>query len=283
MAVLPRTEQALADLVATERIVFGEHDGEDVRVGHEGVYVGERPYDPARDDVSQINPLSVWAPILGEPHVALRIPERPIRVNVVTQERQAPENDRLGTIPAKRLLATALANTLYDAMPGITDRVFQYAVGEAAEEVKDPYVEVLSTNGDPLVDAKTTAELCRDGLTFVISDFLALPLETQAGQGEFPVTTAIRAMHKFDYELPVTDGGRIGTGINDGEINMSDPVAVGAVNAEMAAARQRSDARLHSAGLAVAHVILQPEARYGFETIETDRSIADAVSSISRR
>lgn len=280
MSRLPRTEQALSDVLANEQILWGVHESEELRTSGLGVYVGERPFNPDRDRVSDINPLSVAEAVYDEPHVALIIPNRPLTVNVVTHERQQPEEDVLGIIPAKRHLASELAETLYDTVPGMTDRIFQYAVGEAAEAITDKEIEAIGTDGSPLTDAATIAELCRDGLTFVVSDFHQLPLEREAEAEAFPMAIAVKANHRFDIELPQTDGNlRLATGYRGGEVNLGSPRELADVNARMAAAHTATVQRLENAGLAVAHIIVSPEAHLGFDASEADAALSAAVKS----
>lgn len=280
MHSLPRTEQALADVIANRPIMFGVHDGEEIRAGSHGVYIGERPFDPARDSVDQINPLSVWETITDEPHVALTIPEHPLHVNVVTHERQQPAQDLLGIIPTRRRLAAELTEALYDAMPGMSDRVSRYAVGEAATQNDE--VEAVVTDGQPETDVRQVAELCQNGLTFVLSDFLKLPLEKEANERSLPATVAVKMNHPLDLALPA-GVGRIASGYGGGEINTNDSKQLQAVNARMAAAHEHTLNRLQASGLAVAHLVLNAQMAQGAGYQEADQSLAKAITDITPR
>lgn len=278
MARLPQTEQALSEVFANQQIIYGVHGSEELRTSGLGVFVGERPFKPGRDKPSDINPLSIWEAIDDEPYVPLIIPDRPLSVNVVTHERQQPEEDVLDIIPSKRRLASEIADSLYDTMPGLTDRVFQYAVGEAAETIKGSEIEVIGTDGDPLTDAKTIAELCQDGLTFVVSDFHKLPLEET--EADFPMAVAVKANHKFDVALPKMEKNmRIALGNQGGEVNLGDEAEVDAINERMAAIHADTVRRLRRAGLAVAHIVMEPALALGFNAARADRELAAAIDS----
>ncbi|HVV66854.1 MAG TPA: hypothetical protein VHB72_02140 [Candidatus Saccharimonadales bacterium] len=278
MARLPQTEQALSEVFANQQILYGVHGSEELRTNGLGVYVGERAFRPERDKVSDINPLSIAEAIYDEPHVPLIIPDRPLSVSVVTHERQQPEEDVLGIIPSKRRLASEIADSLYDTMPGLTDRVFQYAVGEAAGTVKGSEIEVIGTDGNPLTDAETIAELCQDGLTFVISDFHKLPLEET--EADFPMAVAVKANHTFDVKLPKMEKTmRVAIGNRGGEVNLGNEEEVAAINEKMAAIHANTVLRLQRAGLAVAHIVMEPAVALGFSTSGADRELAAAINS----
>lgn len=296
MAGLPQSEQAFSDVVANGRIMFGAHDGDEIKVGGQGVYVGDRPFDPERDNPLAINPFSIWESVTGEQHVSLHIPERPLHISVVTHDRQQSAADKLGIIPAKQRIAHVVTEALYDSLPGMTDRIYNYSVGEAAGTRGDEDVEVVDTNGDQLVDAQKIADICKYGLTIVISDFLKLPLEQTIDKNDTCI--AIKANHKFDVALP-PNVGILPSGYRGGEINTDGPSKgrrlvekitnqapkddFAEVNQLMSEAHLATIARLLNAGIAVAHFILQPNTRMGFDAAVADQEIARAIESLERR
>lgn len=296
MALLSRTEQALSEVVANSHVIFGAHDSEEIQVGGQGVYIGDRPFDPSTDNPLHINPLSVWETITGEQQVSLHIPERPLHVSVVTHERLQPASDKLGIIPAKQKVAFEVTEALYDSLPGMTDRIYNYSVGQAATARSGDDVEIVDTSGDPMEDARAIADICKYGLTIVISDYLRLPLEETVDKKDAVV--AIKANHKFDLALPA-NVGTLPSGYRGGEIDTDGPSKgkrllgkitkqeptndLAEVNQQMEAAHQATVTRLQDAGIAVAHFILKPDTRMGFDESVADAEIAQAIEGINRR
>jgi hypothetical protein len=277
MANLERTESAIAEFTANRGLIFGIHETEEFKVGGVGRDVGEVVFDPAQHDASAINPLSIWESVLGEPHVRLAVPERPLHVNVVAHHRSSGKSDFYQMNAARQRLAGELSDAISESLPGITDRSWNYVIGEAAEGSGDSDVEIIRTNGDPVAEAKTIAELCRDGLTFVISDFLALPLE-QAG---CQTTVAIKANHSYDLKLPA-GYGRLPTNLEGGEVNTEKPRELARVNRAQQEQHGQTVARLEAAGITVAQVLFnwKDQPLTGFDAEAADQGIATAISRL---
>lgn len=290
MTMLPRTEEAFVDFVSEQSSLYGSHDTYEVRTGVQGKVIGEKEFDPSRP--WEINPVSLGEQMFDIPHTDVVIPTRPLHVRVVTHERTAPDTDRLGLIAAKHALANEIADTLEDALPGPTDRVLRYKVGSAVD-VRDFDAETVATDGQPENDAKQIAEICQEGLTVVVSDFLKLPLEEQGRAKDFVSTIAVKANHAIDLELPAGIGS-VQSGYRGGEINTNGPGFVARflaklrgqepanelneVNQLLMDAHQATVARLGAAGMSVASIILQPQLRRGFDVGVADTALAAAIT-----
>jgi hypothetical protein len=196
---------------------------------------------------------------------------------VIAHHRSTGKSDFYQMNAARQRLAGELSDAVSEALPGITDHAWSYAIGESAGIGADRDVEVIDTNGDPLVEAQTIAELCQGGLTFVISDFLALPLE----QADCPTTVAIKANHSYDLELPA-GYGRLPTNVEGGEVNTDKPRELTRVNRAQQEQHDQIVARLEAAGIAVAQVLFnwkdQPLSGFGVEA--ADQGIAGAISRL---
>ena len=277
MTNLEQTESAIAGFTANRGLLFGIHEAEEFKVGGVGRDVGEVMFDPAKHDAGAINPLSIWESVLGEPHVRVAIPERPLHINVISHHRSSGISDFYQMNAARQRLAGELSNAISESLPGVTDRSWNYAIGEAVEEPGDPDVEVIGTNGDPVVEAKTIAELCRDGLTFVISDFLALPLE----RADRLTTVAIKANHSYDLELPAGHGS-LPTNVKGGEVNTEKPKELARVNQAQQEQHDQTVARLEAAGITVAQVLFnwKNHPLSGFDIEAADQGIARAISGL---
>jgi hypothetical protein len=277
MANLEQTESAIAGFTANRGLLFGIHEAEEFKVGGVGRDVGEVMFDPARHDAGAINPLSIWESVLGEPHVRVVVPERPLHINVIAHHRSSGKSDFYQMNAARQRLAGELSNAISESLPGITDRSWSYAIGESAVAGEDADVEVIGTNGDPLVEANTIAELCQGGLTFVISDFLALPLE----QAKCPTTVAVKANHSYDLEIPAGFHS-LPTNIQGGEVNTDKPRKLARVNRAQQEQHDQAVARLEAAGIAVAQVLFNwtDYPLSGFDIEAADQGIAGAISGL---
>ncbi len=280
MSLLPESEVAFAEVAASESYTFGAHTGPEVLAGAQGRDVGEMTFDATLHDPADINPLSLWQQITGEPQVDMVIPDRPLHFNVVAHQRRSTEADYFDIHRSKRELAGTVVSALEQSLPGMTDKVWSYEVGEAATQDAPDHVEVITTNGDPAVDAAQVADLCQDGLAIVISDFLSLPIESTP-KATFPYTVAIKANHPLDLSLPA-NCGRVPSGVMGGEVNTDDPRVLKEVNRAMEKAHNDTITRLEEVGIAVGQIILNRRVHpvFGFDIDAADLEIATAIRSL---
>lgn len=283
MNAFPRTEQALAEMSANNRMIFGAHSTEHLRVG-DGVTIAERDYDPAIDHPMDIDQLSVWGDVTGQQQVPLIVPKKPLNPRVVTHLRERPGgDDYLAIGKSKADLANELTQALYGALPGMTDRILNYEVGKTAGEDFNQDVAVVETDGTPESDAQAIAEICEDGLTFVISDFLKLPLEKHAkSEHGFLGAVAIKVNHPFELTYPANSGS-LPLGFDGREVNTNDAKELAHFNGILRGAHDKTVAGLRGAGIAVAHIVMQPGSESDlFDTGVADEQIADAVMAIAQ-
>ena len=278
MPYLPETESALAEMAASENYVFGQHDGTELKHGVVGRTMGDVPFDPAKHQVGDINPLSVWGMVLDEPHVSVVLPDRPLLASVVLHSE--PGDDRYHMTEAKRVLARTVQASLLESLPGMTDRGSLYVVGENAQDIaaNNSDMEAFATNGDPAANAKAVSELCLDGLTFVISDFARLPL-AQVPNAEYPATVGLKVNHPLERQFRpgmgvVRLGGRK-------EVNTNKPRELQRFNEGLKATHTNIVNSLRLSGIAVASLVVTPGQPQGFDLTGVDRTIAAAVSQIS--
>jgi len=280
MSLLPETQDALLEFGASQEYMFGLHEANEPRAGMQGRNIAEVPFDPVRHSPLAINPFSVWEQVLGVPHVKVNIPGRPLNANVVIHQPASEGLDhtyRYGE--HRRWLARKLGTAIIDSMPGITDRTWVYSIGEAADEVTDPDTEVITTNGDPQEESDRIAEICKSGLTFVVSGFLRLPLHEQ-DKATFPSTVGVKANVLTDRGI-VPSGLVVRSGVKAGEVNTANSDDVQENSELLEQQHTRVVKRLKGTGIAVASVVLARKVAYGFEAAVADAAIARAVRQVT--
>ncbi len=279
MSLLPETENALLEYGASQEYMFGLHEASEPRAGTHGRNIGEVAYDPVRHNPLAINPLSIWEQVLDAPHVKLNIPERPLNANIVIHQPASEGRDNIYHYGEyRRLLARRLGLAIADALPGITDRTWTYAVGEAADEVTDSDVEIIVSTGDVHEESDQIAEICKSGLTFVIGGHLALPLHEQ-DKSNFPSTVAVKANVPADRAI-IPNGLVVRSGVKIGEVNTTVTEDVADNSALLERQHQRVVSRLEETGISVASIVLDRSTAIGFDSGKADSALARAVRQV---
>lgn len=271
--LLRETQNAFAELAASQADEFGVHFASEARAGVPGMVISELEYDPARHQPQNIAPFSLMETVTGTPHVQLVLPQQPMELTVITHHEAGRDDPRLGWL--KQRLATQVREAAEYSLPSSTDRIRSYYVGSAEAAPDDRDTEVITIENDPELAAKTIGELCVGGLTLVISDFNRLPLHTT--QSNFRNTVAVKANHPAELALPAKAGIiRVG---GQAEVNTNKPKELQRFNDRLTARHQQISEQLGRAGIAVAQVIFDPRqaSGTGFDLLRADQSIAAAV------
>lgn len=282
MPLLQETEAAVSDLAANRQRLGGAHFGQEIEQAVPGLVIGEAPYDPARHLPSDINPLSIMELVADRPHVKQVIPHNPLEVNIVVHNDRAQQSDPVWMTQAKLGLAQGYRDMFEEVLPS-NDRVQCYVIGEPGTGVFDRDTELVKETDDPLATAKAVAEICRDGLSIVISTFKNLPLEQVSG-ARYDSTVGVKANHLFEVDLQ-PGVGKWATGDPDmPAVNTHKPKELEAWNKVLQDRHRQTVERLEQAGMAVAQIIFDPRHRpYGFNVVEADQSMAAALGSIGYR
>lgn len=275
MSELHHTQEALAEIAANGLDGFGTHLLSDVQRGVPGLVLGEVVYDPKRDMPGAIVHSSVRELVTGRPQVRQYAPQQLLTANVIIHDRKS--TDSFGMYEAKTNVATELRQALRESMPGLTDEVFSYAVGETAGTRRGQDMEIRATNGDPLVDAKTIGDLCKNGLSFIISDFLNLPLEKVPG-ARYPATVGVKINHPIEIKLP-PNVGTLPT-IAGGEVNTNKSKQLQRVNEALQSLHNDTVRQLGRLGIGVAHVVIAPKLRAQYDVTVADTAISRAIGQI---
>ncbi len=267
MGSLPETQGVLTEMVANRQFGWGEHTYNNIAVGSMGIQVGTEAYDPTRHFPWQINPLAPLGLAMGEHHVNLVLPSRPMAANVIVDH--SLRRDHSSVTAAKRYLGDSLLSALDESLPGMSDQIYSYVIGESGD-APSGYELIEATDGLAVVN--TVTAIARDGLTFVISDFRRLEL----GGRYVDNLVAIKANHPAERSIPA-GAGLLSLG-RGREINTNDSTQLGFMNDRLQAEHEQIVRTLRAAGAAVAEVIVKPSAANGYDFTVADHSIAKALA-----
>lgn len=287
MAHLPKTETILAEWADTQRPEFGMHVSAQPKTSAPGLMIGEVPYDPVRHLPTDILPFSIMAEALNDDampededeqlYVGLVLPQQPLDISVILH--QEPVDDHPGIIAAKHKLAQNIFGSISESLPGMTDRLHTYIIGEGERLAYD--TEVIAPGNTSSETATTVSKLCMSGLAFVVSDFRDLPLHNSTPQ-HFPSTVAVKVNHPYEIgNIPPNRGVLSLSGKR--ELNTDKPKMLAAYNADKQAQHQVRIERLQQVGIAVAQVALEygKAQGLGFDVAVADRAITSALQTVT--
>ena len=278
MSVLHQTQETLAELNAQDQIGFGSHLLPEVQTGVPGLVLGQVDFNPRRDTVRSIVHSSIREMVTGQPQVRQVAPYQQLAINFVTHQ---PKSDDAYGLPAiKANLANVLYETVAESLPGITDYLQCYQVGVLAVRSAGKDTMVVATDGTPEADAAAIAKITRQGLTFVVSDFMHLPLE-QHKQSAFPATVGLKVNHPLELQLSSARVGRIAT-IGGGEINTNRPRQVERYNQDLDRLHAGISARLGMVGVNLAQIVAHPRSKTGLDLVQVDREVSSALRKTAR-
>jgi hypothetical protein len=265
------------------------HRGRDMVVVSSGPVVSERPFDIHSDDITQIDPLSLASRMTHgrELYVPIRTPERSLPVNIVAHSDPLERHDPQEILLGRKILTRELQNSLEDALPQ-DDRINFFVVGQRDPHLVEPWVDYLEGTEEPLAAAHAVADLCRDGLTIVISTFKNLPLEQ--AQKHPRAAVAVKVNHQWDLQLQ-PDTGTHDTGEPTMPVVHTNMRRGGKPNPELLAYRvlqeQRHEEtmeRLKRAGLVPMYAVFDKQKAPDFADSKViDVSLARAVRLAARR
>jgi len=275
-----QTENALADISANFPSIRGRHLGDGIKTGARGKTVGEVPFYPVKHSPTKINPLSIQGLITGESFVPRVIPNRPIEANIIIHN--DPKSNRKDLYQTKFSLAESLAAQINGSMPALRDRVNVYLLGEEVElsrEMGRLDAEKIDNTEDPVIAAQTTAELCMNGLAFVISDFENLPLYETGSR--FRGTIGIKTNHELDLDISSIAGNKAVLSLGGSrEVRLWKPKEVIAFNEKLQENDQLIESRLERVGIKVSRVISSQSEYNGYNLKAADQSIASAINRL---
>ncbi|HUP26761.1 MAG TPA: hypothetical protein VM124_03910 [Candidatus Limnocylindrales bacterium] len=268
MRSLPETQDALANLAANNQFGWGEHRHGNLVAGVNGLQVGSEEFDPMRHEPWQINPLDVMGLALGEYHVPVVLPYRPMAANVIIDMTRRQDHPLVAG--AKRNLGVSLTNALEESLPGMTDQIHGYVIGDSVKELRAAGFEQIEP-ADEDANARTISEIAAEGLTLVLSDFRHLSFDPFS-LGD---VVAVKTNHPAERSIPA-GVGLISLG-GAASVNTNKPSQLAEVNARLQQEHVRITGMLRAAGASIAEVVAKPASPEGYGLAAADKSIAAAL------
>jgi hypothetical protein len=278
MAELFQTSQALQELSAEKSRRYGLHYAEQITVGSTGMIVGETPLDPVKHSPSAISPISFNEMVLGIPYVQIEVPKRPVEYNVVLH-RDVAERCLHPYLQPVREFKTALTSGIARAIifaKQPSDRVNVFHVGDASEPLSGPWhSETVRDTDEPEAAAKAVEDICMSGLTFVISDFNRLPVNSgnRIARG-----IAVKANHGIELEIPANVGEISVEGADS--VRTWKPKELARANAVLTDMHTTIRQNLGSAGLQVVQLALNNQIEMPYNVRNADTEIASAIRAL---
>ncbi len=282
MTFLEQTHNTMGDLAGDRQRNFGEHISSVPRANAFGINLGEVTFDPARHELQDINPFSMAEESTGMPHVRMVLPRRALDIQIVEDRTDNGDDPQISR--AKHRLAEILGESIIHSKSGITDRVKHYLIVDS-DQVKSQKlgydVELIDSSKGAEAVSRTVADICLNGLTFVISDFKSLRLENQS-RHNYEKTVAIKINHPAEIEIPA---GNVIFELGKGrELDSSKPKELAKFNLILEEKNRIIIERLENAGVSVAQVIfkpVRPDNKLEYNLANADTAIAKAINRIS--
>jgi hypothetical protein len=283
MLRLEKTSAALYYLMGDNTRQFGQHLRTDIVVGQPGINVGETMFDPTLYDSSAINPLAITPMLLGTdmPYADLRVPYAPVELNVVVEDNSGSRMKHEWIEPiveCKRTIGTELVRLIEDAKQP-ADSVKLHVVGAPSD--LSAYgrhdVTVIETNTSE-ESTRAVAEICRKGISFIISNFERLPLD-EMKDINFRNIVGIKVNHPLEIAYPANTGVWTLSGLK--EVNTNNPKKLDEINEKLMAKHLDIVRRLGSKSVRMAKVVYDDSYRSGLNVAEIDRELSSAVLELS--
>lgn len=265
--LLRQTQTVLANFAANSRYGFGGHIHDHLRTGVPGLEVGEVEFDPAVHEVEDIMVDSLMEGVTGVEHVATVLPLHPMNYNIVVDETKGEDHPVIAK--AKGELAGHLENALENSKADSSDHVAIHYVGNLTNRNRPDRAERIDSKGELL-------EVCRSGLTFVISDFNRFYSPFMGEQLDKVV--AVKINHTAGMRIPANIGViSLGGAL---ELNTGNARKLETFNNNLNKYHAQLVEKLSRAGFKVAQVVATPVKIEGFDIPAADKAIAEATKCL---
>ncbi len=279
---LEKTSAALYDLMGDNTRQFGQHLRTDIVVGQPGINVGETRFDPTLHEVGAVNPIALTPMMLDTdmPYVNLRIPYRPVELNVVIDDNSGLEIKHEWIKPLAKYRAkigAELVSSIEDSKQP-DDSVKLFVVGNPSEaSIYDRTAKIVETKTAD-ESAAVAAEICSKGISIVISNFENFPID-QKEDIDFRQIVGVKANHPRDIVyLPNTGTWTLG-GLK--EVNTDNQKDLRKVNEKLLAKHNGIIQKLGSKGMHLAKVVYDERFKDGIDIPYVDKELSKAILGLS--
>lgn len=275
MSELRKTSEALSNLGAQQRTGIGDHTNPDLATGVYGnIVLGEVQFDPNVHSPIEIDHLSMMGVAMDELYVTEVLPENPIIAHVIVDGRDRQDYPALAK--AKQKLASLLVVALDQALPGMSDVVYDYRLVDDIQQRKGLREDIIAYRGGREL-SRDLHNLGSSGIKFLISDF-GSNIFKKSSELKLDGTVAIKVNHLLERQVP-RGIGRISVG-GAREIDTNNPKSLAPHNSMLKESHDDTVARLESAGASVASVVVDGQIKPdGIDFLDADRQIAAAITS----
>jgi hypothetical protein len=281
MVRLEKTAAALYDLLGGPEVRFGQHITNTVVAGQYGLAVGETMLDPTVHDMGDMNPFALTPMMLEDdiPYVDLNMPYRSVELNVIVDDDSAKPLRHEWLRPMKeyrQTLAKTLVSEIEDSKQP-EDVVNLHVIGSPSDpESYGRGVNIQETKS-PEESAKVAAEICRNGIAIIISNFMELPIG-QSETDRFSQLIAVKANYPIELSYPANSG--VWSLGGTASIDTNNSKELRAKNVKLAEFHQSIVRRLVAKGAHIAHVVYDPNFSDGFNKQDVDFKLAQSVREL---
>jgi hypothetical protein len=283
--LLNRTQNAIAELAASRQTEIGDHRANYTVYSSHGLAAASEPFDFTQHDVDDREAFSLDEEMTDHPHVSVVFPERPLDINVVMHSDPEEVSDVEEIIYGRKALIDGVYRSIKESLL-FEDSTKQYMVGRLDEDLLDKDAEFIDGTEDPQASAKAVADICKSGLTLVVSTFRNLPLD-KVNQ-RYKATIGLKANHPYDLELPrnigTWDVNEVGMSTVDTNDNWRGQKSnqLERYQQIQKARHEATVAAMTGVGIHMASAVFEYRTGW-FDIKSTDKAVAGAIGNVSRR
>ncbi len=263
-----KTTAELTRLPPNLRLGIGSHLVRREEVGRIGNVAADTEFAHGEHTAADINPVSFLGEVLGQHYSRQVQPGRQLQTNVILGNFEQDSDPRI--VLKKERVAATISRLLHQDLSQSSDRVRLFTLpGANTDGIDEQRTRFTRLNSD-----KDASDLCRRGLTIMISDFSRFQPEDVA------VAPAIGVIvnHQLERKLPANIGVlSLGSGY---EVDTSKVSQLDDINSRLAQRHQTLTDQLTGLGMSVANIIATPREVEGFNHSVADNSMAEAVARL---
>lgn len=285
MPILEKTQIAMRRLSGDPSLRYGRHATSELVPGSSGVHAGEVAYEPGVHDPQDIDQYSMMGIALNIPQVAISRERGALVVKMIIDRASGQDDPAISQ--GRNSLVESLRDSIDRSKALRTDKVITYLIDDASEydprrNPRQGTTRIIDSSQGGDYVSNTVADVCRGGLTFIISNFEGLSLKSES-ETHFKRTIAIKANVPGELEFPPGVEILVGEGEDAEWLNTSKPKKLARYNAGLNKHHEKISASIELAGIALARTVIGLDSKFGFDVISTDAEIAAAIKQVTNR